>query len=110
MPNELILVTRHEGAVEWLRRKGLEPTRVLSHIYNPSQIAGKNVVGTLPLHLVLLPRLFGRIVMDYQTGEHVPNYTWQEMEALNARILWYRIHTMTTEEAIRQLEYRREFA
>ena len=46
----MIIVSRHSGAVEWLRRQGIVGD-VLSHVTDVAQIAGQRVVGALPLHL-----------------------------------------------------------
>jgi CRISPR-associated protein Csx16 len=44
-------VSRHEGAKEWARRRGIE-AELISHLV-PAQIkSGDVVLGTLPIHLV----------------------------------------------------------
>jgi CRISPR-associated protein Csx16 len=44
-------VTRHEGAVEWARRRGIE-AELVPHL-NPAQIEkGDTVLGTLPIQIV----------------------------------------------------------
>ena len=44
------IVTRHSGLVEWLEKRGISG-EVISHIDDPSQIAGRVVYGILPLYL-----------------------------------------------------------
>lgn len=41
---ETIIVSRHSGAVEWLRSQGIVG-EMLNHVTDVSQIAGKRVVG-----------------------------------------------------------------
>lgn len=45
-----VIVTRHAGAIEWLRQRGIEG-EVIAQVASPEQIRGKVVVGALPLHL-----------------------------------------------------------
>ena len=47
-----VIVTRHRGLVEWLRRKGIEG-EVIAHA-NADDVIGKDVIGNLPLHLASL--------------------------------------------------------
>lgn len=49
---ENIIVTRHKGVVEWLRRRGIVGY-VISHISCDEQILGKRVYGNLPYHLAV---------------------------------------------------------
>lgn len=47
----IYIVTRHEGAIEWLRSRGYEGT-VVSHL-EPDQIeAGNTYIGVLPIPMV----------------------------------------------------------
>lgn len=51
MKNEFVIVTRHEGAIEWLRRMGIEGN-VISHA-TESDVSGKVVIGVVPLSLAV---------------------------------------------------------
>lgn len=44
-------VTRHAGAVEWARRRGLQVDRQVSHLEATDVAAGDVVIGSLPVHL-----------------------------------------------------------
>lgn len=44
-----LIVTRHEGAIEWLRRQGITGD-VVAHA-TADDVAGRIVYGALPLHL-----------------------------------------------------------
>ena len=44
-----IIVTRHTGLIQWLKKNGVEG-EVISHA-TQEQIEGKDVYGVLPLHL-----------------------------------------------------------
>ncbi len=45
------MISRHPGALEWLRSQGIEPDHSLSHLENQVLQPGDLVIGTLPLHL-----------------------------------------------------------
>ena len=46
-----IFVTRHAGAVEWARRRGVAADEMVAHL-DPGRIApGDIVIGTLPVHV-----------------------------------------------------------
>ncbi len=47
----VVFVTRHEGAREWARRRGLRVDRVVSHFDTDTVGPGDLVAGTLPVHL-----------------------------------------------------------
>lgn len=49
MKDKIIIVTRHAGAVEWLKRKGIVG-EVLEHVDSARQVAGFHVFGNIPLH------------------------------------------------------------
>lgn len=44
-------VSRHPGAVEWARRKGIAVHRLVAHLDVEEVSAGDTVIGTLPVHL-----------------------------------------------------------
>jgi putative CRISPR-associated protein (TIGR02620 family) len=44
-----VIITRHQGLVEWLRRKGIKG-EVIAHA-TEDDVRGKDVIGNLPLHL-----------------------------------------------------------
>lgn len=47
------LITRHSGALQWLRQEIAEPAVHLDHLDNLSRIGrGDTVIGTLPINLV----------------------------------------------------------
>lgn len=50
---ETIMITRHKALVQYAIEKGIVPAdvRVLPHVSTPKEVAGKHVVGPIPLHL-----------------------------------------------------------
>lgn len=45
------LVTRHQGAFEWLQQQGIVADHIVSHLDTAHLAAGDSVVGILPFHL-----------------------------------------------------------
>jgi CRISPR-associated protein Csx16 len=45
-----VIVSRHAGAIEWLRQRGIQG-EVIAQVTSPEQVRGRVVVGALPLHL-----------------------------------------------------------
>ena len=88
-----VIVTRHSGAVEWLRRQGIVGD-VLSHVTDVAEIAGKRVVGALPLHLACHAAAVGSIDMpSLRPEQRGQDLTPAEMEAAGATIQWYVVTT-----------------
>jgi CRISPR-associated protein Csx16 len=93
-----LIITRHHGAVEWLRRKGIEGT-LIEHASGDEGREGDSVYGPLPLdyvekflkrnmvvYFIALPGL----TLDKRTGD----LSADEMEAAGACLLKVRSLTM----------------
>ena len=50
----IVIVSRHQGLVDWLRRKGIVG-KVVTHA-TPDDVRGKDVIGNLPLHLAAVAK------------------------------------------------------
>lgn len=50
----IVIVSRHQGLVDWLRRKGIVG-KVIAHA-TPDDVRGKDVIGNLPLHLAAMAK------------------------------------------------------
>ena len=86
---EAMIVTRHEGAVEWLAQRGITG-KVFKHVEDPAFVAGKIVVGALPLHLAALTAKIGSIDMPaLRADQRGKDLTPAEMDAAGAVISWY---------------------
>lgn len=51
MSEKVLVVSRHAGAIEWLRQKGFTG-EVVTHLTPEMVQAGDTVIGVLPVHLV----------------------------------------------------------
>ena len=94
MSSEFVIVTRHSGAVEWLARHGISG-QVIAHVSDPAQVAGKAVVGSLPLHLAALADRVGSIDMPgLRADQRGQDLTPEEMDAAGAVINWYEVRAL----------------
>jgi len=89
MTMAVVIVSRHSGAVEWLRRKGIVG-EVIPHVSDPAQIAGKIVVGALPLHLAVEANEVWSIDMPHLSADlRGQDLTPEQMDAAGACINKY---------------------
>ena len=47
----VIFVSRHAGAIEWMKRQPVHVDRWVSHLQASEVNAGDTVIGVLPMHL-----------------------------------------------------------
>lgn len=88
MNRETVIVSRHAGAVEWLRRQGIEGAVIEQA--TAEDVRGRIVVGNLPLHLAAEAHQIGSIDLPGVTREQRGrDLTPEEMQAAGAVIRWY---------------------
>lgn len=86
----LIIVTRHPGAVEWIRRQGLEG-EVIPHATS-EQIRGRVVIGNLPLYLAAEADVVGSIDLPNLPPElRGQDLTPEQMDEAGACLVWYAV-------------------
>lgn len=87
----IYIITRHEGAVEWLRSKGYEGD-VISHLED-GQITGGNVyIGVLPIPMVKAvldagSRFFLLVLPDVAFSQRGKSMTPEEMDHAGAHLV-----------------------
>jgi len=92
--SEYLIISRHSGAVEWLRRNGIEG-EVVTHVDGPEIIRGKIVVGNLPMHLAAAASRVGIIEMPNLPAEaRGRDLTADEMDKYGARLAWYKVEAL----------------
>lgn len=92
----MLIITRHAGAVKWLRREKVEG-EVVTHA-TPEQVQGQDVVGTLPIHLAALARSVTMIDLpDLKPEDRGRDLSPAEMDAAGAALRKYVV--LTGEEA-----------
>lgn len=93
MNDNIIIVTRHDGMVEWLRRKGI--TGDVLERATKADVEGMQVYGKLPMYLaalteiyttVSIPKVFGRLEQSER------DLTADEMNEMGAYLESYIIH------------------
>jgi CRISPR-associated protein Csx16 len=87
-------VTRHRGAAEWLRRKGIAAATV-DHL-DPAQVRqGDVVLGTLPVHVVAALNAkgarFKQLCYDTPVELRGTELSAEDLERLGARLVEYRV-------------------
>ena len=87
--NESIIVTRHEGAVEWLKQNYVVG-KVISHA-TAEDVRGKVVYGVLPLHLAAEAEAVWIIQMDLPAELRGKDLTPDQMDACGAKLVKYEV-------------------
>ena len=86
-------MTRHRGAVDWLRRRGLDAP-VVAHA-TAEEVRGKRVYGVLPLHLAAAAADVYTIDMPGLPAEkRGQDLTAAEMDEYGARLIHYRVEIL----------------
>lgn len=84
------IVTRHPGAVEWARQRGMSADRVAPHLDPQDVQAGDTVAGTLPVHLAAAVCRRGarylHLSIDVPAAWRGRELSAAELDAANARL------------------------
>ena len=97
-----LIITRHAGAVEWLRRRGIEG-EVIAHA-TPDQVRGRICYGVVPLNLAALAAEVWTIDMpDLQASDRGRELTPEEMDGRGAELACYVVLPTNREDLIRKL-------
>lgn len=87
-------VTRHAGAVDWARRRGIDAT-MKAHLDLEQVRPGDTVLGTLPVHLAAqVNERGGRYLhLELNVPEAARGAEWsaEDMERFGAELVEYRI-------------------
>jgi putative CRISPR-associated protein (TIGR02620 family) len=87
----IVIVTRHAGAVKWLRQHGYIG-EVLDHVDDPAQVRGKIIVGALPQHLAAVALELWTIDMPRLSQEQRgKDLSPEEMDAAGAQLHRYKV-------------------
>lgn len=91
---KVVIVTRHQGAVEWLKSQGIEG-KVISHA-DADAVRGKVVIGNIPLNLAALAAVVMSIEMpNIKPEDRGRDLTSDEMIAAGAQLRAYVIFDTT---------------
>lgn len=88
----VLIVSRHAGAVGWLRRRGIEG-EVVAHVEDVAEVHGKVVFGALPMYLAAAAEAVVSIDMPGLTlAQRGQDLTPAEMDAAGAVMRAYIVH------------------
>lgn len=91
---EVVIVSRHAAAIEWLAAQGITGP-VISGNATAEDVAGKVVIGNLPLHLAALAHQIGSIDLPgLRRDQRGGDLTVQEMVEAGAVVRWYVVEAI----------------
>lgn len=86
-----VIVSRHPGTIAWLKNHGITG-KIISHVSDPAQIAGKIVIGNVPMHLAVQAHAVVTIDMpSLPTDRRGQDLTPEEMDSFGARMTAYKV-------------------
>jgi putative CRISPR-associated protein (TIGR02620 family) len=97
--NTAVIVTRHYGAVEWVRKHLPEynDAPVIGFASKP-EIMGKIVIGALPFRLACLALKVGIIELpNLSSDQRGTDLSAEDMEEAGARLVWYSVKRIAEE-------------
>lgn len=84
-----IIVTRHPGTIEWLKRRGITG-EVIAHA-TPDQVEGAVVYGVLPMHLAALAAEYWAVEHASFAMDRGRELSADELDARAARMVRYSV-------------------
>ena len=91
--NRPLIVSRHQGLVDWLKCEGIEG-EVVSHVSDPSILEGRRVFGVLPLFLAVHAASVTEVAMpSLRPEQRGKDLTIEEMDEAGAHLLTYVVRT-----------------
>lgn len=93
--DRVLIVTRHMGLVEFLRRQGIMG-EIITRVDDPEQLRGRDVFGPpLPLALAAHARTLTIAEMDLPVGIRPPDLSADEMVQHGARLVTFVIREVS---------------
>ena len=92
----IYFVSRHPGAIEWMKRQTeWQVDKFLPHLEAAQLVAGDGVLGTLPLHLAAevcaKGAAFYFLQLPQQLSKRGSEYSADEMEAMGCRLRRFEV-------------------
>ena len=88
----MIIVSRHEGAIEWLSRQGIIG-KVISHA-TIEDVEGEDVVGNLPLYLAAAANTVATSEMNLRPEQRGKDLMPDEMDGAGACLRVYKVEEL----------------
>lgn len=92
MSEEILIVTRHDGIIDWLARRGI--VGEIKQRVKANDVVGKEVYGRLPMYMAALASKYYTISIPYPTAEFRldgQNASADDMEDMGAHLECYII-------------------
>lgn len=93
-------VSRHPGALEWVREQGIHVDQVATHLDPAILQPGDRVIGTLPVHLAAQVHARGAhfdfLALDLPANWRGRELNAEELRACGARLERYAISQVPT--------------
>jgi CRISPR-associated protein Csx16 len=90
------IVSRHQGAVRWLQRRGVTADCVVPHLLTELVKKGDTVYGVLPLHaiadIVEKGAVFYALDFSVSADKRGRELTDEELDAMDCRIQKYLVY------------------
>lgn len=92
MKTKTIIVTRHPGALEWLKKHHPEfgGAEVAAHV-SPDQIAGAVVIGVLPVNLAAICGEYWHLLMEVPPEARGKELKCEDMESFGCSIRRFHV-------------------
>ena len=87
MKEKTIIISRHKGAINWLKKYHSEFNNVeyFTHV-NKKDIKGNIVIGTLPINLAIFSKEYWHLSMDIPIEMRGKELSIKDMEEFNCKI------------------------
>jgi len=91
----VVVVTRHTALVDWLRETGHIPAdvTVIAHVDSVEQVAGKHVIGILPLSLAVHTAALTEVALQLPPAAYGREWTLDELRAGVQGVRQYQIRS-----------------
>lgn len=93
--NDFIIVTRHQGLVDWLAARGITGTVVPS--VTADDVRGKQVVGALPLHLAAEAESVTTVAYQCPMKLRGQDLSADQLDVLGAKLETFQVHRVTSD-------------
>jgi putative CRISPR-associated protein (TIGR02620 family) len=90
---QTLFVSRHSGAKDWLEAHHPELAKTCEYVTQatPSDLEGKIVVGTLPVHLAALCHEYWNLDMEVPLAARGKEFSREDMEKFGAKLTRYKV-------------------
>ena len=91
---DILILTQHIGAIEWLRRIGITAEIVTQP--TAEKVRGKHVIGDLPIHMAIECFTVTSIAFDKTPNKREEEISANDMEKFGARLETFLVRRVAT--------------